>query len=83
MLIITNQTKIPKGYKLPRKRKKEFKKYWIGLKSSITLDGSKVNQTKEAITKLAISWVNLTYKHWMLHKYNLKDYKGLRIVKVY
>jgi hypothetical protein len=70
---ITKKTKLINEFKLPRKKKKAFKKAWIGAISSITLKPSATDINPRAV---AHDWVYMMHIHYHMKKFNLKKYKG-------
>ncbi len=74
MLKITNKTKLIKGFKLPRRDKKAFKKQWVGGISSITLNPTHKNISN--VKEIGVSWMQALYNTYFMKKYNLTKYKG-------
>ena len=67
------QTRIPKGLKLPRKKKKWFKKNWLNTQSSITL----ALDSESAEKKLVCNWIETIYQLMWINKFNRRSGFGL------
>ncbi len=75
MLKITKNTKLINEFKLPRRKKKAFKKSWVGATTSVMLSPQSSNHNPRAI---AHDWVYLMHTHYHMKKFNLKEYKGTK-----
>ncbi len=74
-LKITKKTKLPKSFKLPRRKKKPFKKAWIGTISSVTV---KPDSTTSNLKDIMKGWARGIYNYHHMKRYNLKQYKGTK-----
>jgi len=67
MIILPEKSLLPKGVKIPRKRKKWFKKNWGGVKVSLSLNP---NTKSEQAKKIACIWILVLFHRKWLNRYN-------------